>query len=179
MISICHSRTLAENWQISQNLAMLLELSPMSSIKERLAELEQKELLVESTEKYTIETNIDPYGQHLHHTGSLKLFEKVRTHIFEEHGMPAKMMAEEHGLWGFVYEISVRYSGQIAKGAEVEVTSRIFLSRPALLSFHQTINIDGQDLVEAVVGVALVNRDGKPVIIPDWILNNLRPPESS
>lgn len=152
----------------------------MSSIKERVLGLEQKELLAESTEKYIIETDIDPYGQHLHHTGALKLFEKERIRIFEEHGgMPVKRMAEEHGLWGFVYESLVRYNGQIAKGAEVEVTSRVFHSRPTLLSFHQTISMGGQNLVEAIVDVALVNRGGKPTIIPDSVLNNLRPPKFS
>ena len=89
--------------------------------------------------------------------------------------MPIEKMATERGLWGFVREISVKYEGQILKGDEVEIVTEVFYPRPTLLTFHQTIfNKDGKRMVEAVVDGAFVNKDGRPVAVPQDALEKLR-----
>lgn len=146
------------------------------SFKERLAEIADLSPLVETSRILTVTEDIDREygGGHLHHTGSLKIFEAERSRIFAEAGMPIEEMAKEKETWGFIYEIAVKYGGQIMENEEVEVDSKVIYSRPTLLSFHQTLLRAGSTMVEAVVDTALVNKYGKPVKIPQEVLERLK-----
>ncbi|KKR85907.1 MAG: Acyl-CoA thioesterase (Tol-Pal associated) [Candidatus Curtissbacteria bacterium GW2011_GWA1_41_11] len=144
------------------------------SYKERAQEIEQFELITEARGAYVIADDIDPYANHLHHTGPLKIFERERVRIFADHGMPVDEMAQSQGVFGFVRELVAKYSGQVLKGDNVEVVSRVFQTRPTILSFQQTMTREGQIMVEAVVDAALANRSGKPVRIPQEVVDNLK-----
>lgn len=144
------------------------------SYKERAREVERLDLLTEARGKYVITDDIDPYADHLHHTGPLKIFERERVRIFQEHGMPVEEMARSQGVFGFVWELTARYSGQVLKGEEVDVIFRVFQTRPTILSFQQTMTREGQIVVEAIVDAALANRSGRPVRIPQEVIFNLK-----
>lgn len=142
--------------------------------KERAQEVESRELLTEANRTYIIKDDIDPYAKHLHHTGPLKIFEKERVRIFEEHGMSVEEMAGLHEIFGFVWELTIRYSGQVLEGEKIEVVSRVFQTRPTILSFHQTMKRNQVAVVEAVIDAAFVNGRGKPIKIPQQIIDNLK-----
>ena len=143
------------------------------SYKERAQEVERADLLTEAKGSYIVTEDIDPYADHLHHTGSLKIFEQERVRIFADHGMPVDKMAQSQGVFGFVRELVAKYSGQVLKGDEVEVISRVFQTRPTILSFQQTMTREGQIMVEAVGDAALANRSGRPVRITKEVIDNL------
>lgn len=145
------------------------------SYKERAREVERLDLLTEARGKYVITDDIDPYADHLHHTGPLKIFERERVRIFQEHGMSVEEMARSQGVFGFVWELTAKYSGQVLKGEEVDVISRVFQTRPTILSFHQTMRKGQIAVVEAVIDAVLVDSDGKLVRrIPQEVIDNLK-----
>lgn len=144
------------------------------SYRERSQEIEGLEILAETKKMYVITDDIDPYANHLHHTGPLKIFETERARIFEEHGMPVEEMAQSQGVFGFVREIEVKYLAQLMEGDTVEVASLVFQTRPTILSFQQIMTKEGRIMVEAIVDAALANRSGRPVRIPQEVIDNLK-----
>lgn len=87
--------------------------------------------------------------------------------------MPLGEMATKEGLVGVVYNISIRYPGEIMEGDEVEVSSQVFQSRPTSLLFRQTITKEGKSMVEADVQI-VVKKEGRPVRVPPEMLDKLR-----
>ncbi|EKD57513.1 MAG: hypothetical protein ACD_57C00259G0007, partial [uncultured bacterium] len=124
------------------------------SYKEHAQVLESKVPIVELRSTLVIEDDIDPYANHLHHTGPFKIFAAERKHILGESRMPILNRAAQRD---FVCETLVRYAGQVQEGDEVEITSKAFQIKPTVLTFQHIMRRNGIDVVSAVVDMPVVD----------------------
>ena len=113
-------------------------------------------------------------GGVVYYANYLKYMEEARTEFFEKLGFPIGSLLERNFLYAvrkcnITYKSPARYGDTVICDAKVkEVTAVQFI-------FDQTVveKKTGRLLVEAEVSLVSLNRDFKPVPIPDDIKNRL------
>ncbi len=105
----------------------------------------------------------------------LKYMEESRTEFLEKKGLSV----EQFRQWGFLYAVrgcSISYRSPARYGDTIVCEARLKKITAAQLIFEQTIHdkASGRFLVEAEVGLVSLNKDFKPVPIPEAIKAKLQ-----
>lgn len=134
-------------------------------------ELEGKRPLLVVSSPVTIdESLVDPYGNHLNHAMALRLFELERVRILESHGIPYDQLAERFGILFFVHQLEAIYPRQAFLGDTLDVVSSVY-PKSASLIFHNKLQKQGQDVIEAFITLAAVDiKTSRPARIPKSLL---------
>ena len=114
-------------------------------------------------------------GGVVYYANYLKFLERARTEALFSIGFSNKKIQEEFDALIIVKSCNIEYK----KSAflEDELTIRSFVKSITKTSFfmNQIITIGKEIIVEAQVHLVFVNKDGKPVKIPDDIYSKFKP----
>ena len=107
---------------------------------------------------------LDPYN-HVNHAVYSSYLEHARVETLAalDTGMDALTAA---GLQIVVVRSDVRFVAPATAGDELVVSTRIGETGAATMVWHQTIERDGDTIVEAAITAACINADGRPVRVP-------------
>lgn len=109
------------------------------------------------------------YGQYLCY------LEEARTEFLEQRGMSVQMF-KDRGLAYAVRECRIVYKSPARYGDTLECTAILKKATAAQLVFDQVITDkkDGRRIVEAEVSLVCLNKDFKPVPIPEDLKDQLQ-----
>ena len=93
--------------------------------------------------------------------------ERARTELLNAAGIDLAKLAQERGVQFMVHELAVKYHRGARLNEELRVSAEVVKIGRASLVFRQTVVRAGELLVEAEVGVAIVERSRmKPARMP-------------
>ena len=110
-------------------------------------------------------------GGVVYHARYLGFAERGRTEALRDHGVPAALLLERHGIVLVVRRLSADYLRPLRLDDMVEVETAVTDLRPASLRLHQTLSATGHaaatlDLTLAVIRLATM----RPVRLPEpWV----------
>ena len=114
-------------------------------------------------------------GGVVYYANYLKFLERARTEALFSIGFSNKKILEKFNLLIIVKSCNIEYK----KSAYLEdkLTIRSFVKSITKTSFfmNQIITKDKETIVEAQVHLVFVNKEGKPIKIPDEIYSNFKP----
>ena len=84
--------------------------------------------------------------------------ERARTELLNAAGVDLARLAQERGVQFMVHELAVKYHRSARLNEELRVSAEVVKIGRASLVFRQTVERRGELLVEAEVGVAIVER---------------------
>jgi acyl-CoA thioester hydrolase len=112
------------------------------------------------------------------HAQYLAFMERARTELLNESGIDLAKMAEETGAIFFVHEIRMKFIKPALLNERLMVSAEVVKMGRASFVFRQTVEREGDLLVEADVSVATVDRTTKkPVRMPDVLTQTFGPGE--
>lgn len=85
--------------------------------------------------------------------------ERARTELLNGIGVDLAKLAERRGVQFMVHELSVKYHRGAKLNEQLSVSAEVVKIGRASLVFRQTVERAGELLVEAQVGVAIVERE--------------------
>lgn len=110
------------------------------------------------------------------HAQYLAFMERARTELLNESGIDLAKMAEETGAIFFVHEIRMKFVKPALLNEHLMVSAEVVKMGRASFVFRQTVEREGELLVEADVSVATVDRTTKkPVRMPDVLTQTFGP----
>lgn len=110
------------------------------------------------------------------HAQYLAFMERARTELLNESGIDLAKMAEETGAIFFVHEIRMKFVKPALLNERLMVSAEVVKMGRASFVFRQTVEREGELLVEADVSVATVDRaTKKPVRMPDILTQTFGP----
>ena len=109
----------------------------------------------------------DPMGL-LHHAKYFTYFEIARTEMLRSLGGNYRKM-EEDGLFAVVVKAECRYRKPARYDDVLAIRVRVGRITLAKIEHEYTVLRDGQQLAQALVTLALVDRDGQIQKVPDWL----------
>ena len=114
-------------------------------------------------------------GGVVYYANYLKFFERARTEFLNSIDLSNKMLLTNHGVLIVVKSCNIEYKK--SAHLEDELTVRSFVRSITKTSFfmNQIITKDDETIVESQVHLVFVNKDGKPVKIPDEIYSKFKP----
>lgn len=92
------------------------------------------------------------------HAQYLAFFERARTELLNAAGVDLAKLVEERGVQFVVHELSVKYHRGAKLNELLSVSAEVVKIGRASLVFRQTVERAGERLVEAEVGLAIVER---------------------
>jgi acyl-CoA thioester hydrolase len=106
----------------------------------------------------------------VHHASYLPWVEEARVALLAHGGHD---YAEVHtdGLDLAVIEVNVRYRQAIRFGDAVTVHVGVAKISRTVLQVAYLLEVEGQTVATGVTSHACVNREGRPVRVPDWLLD--------
>lgn len=114
-------------------------------------------------------------GGVVYYAGYLRFLERARTEWLRALGFEQAQLARDTGIAFAVRSLQVEYLKPARLDDLVEVRSRIAELRRAQVVFHQSIERDGELLVDATVRVACLDlAKGKAAPMPKEIFEKLR-----
>jgi acyl-CoA thioester hydrolase len=113
----------------------------------------------------------DPMGV-LHHSKYFEYFEMGRTELLRKMGFRYRDL-EQRGVLFAVVKLECRFRAPARYDDELTLTTRIERMTRARIDHAYTLSRDGRILCEAASTLACIDRQGKPIAIPD----ELHPPE--
>ena len=114
-------------------------------------------------------------GEVVYYANYLKYLERARTEALSSIGLSNKKIREKYGTLIIVKSCNIEYKK--SAHLEDELTVRSFVKSITKTSFfmNQIITKDDETIVESQVHLVFVNKDGKPVKIPDEIYSKFKP----
>ena len=114
-------------------------------------------------------------GGVVYYANYLKFFERARTEFLNSIDLSNKMLLTNHGVLIVVKSCNIEYKRSAY--LEDELTVRSFVKSITKTSFfmNQIITKDEETIVEAQVHLVFINKEGKPVKIPDEIYSKFKP----
>ena len=114
-------------------------------------------------------------GDVVYYANYLKFLERARTEALFSIGFSNKKIKEKYGALIIVKSCNIEYKK--SAHLEDELTVRSFVKSITKTSFfmNQIITRGDEIIVEAQVHLVFVNKDGKPVKIPDEIYSKFKP----
>jgi acyl-CoA thioester hydrolase len=92
------------------------------------------------------------------HAQYLAFFERARTELLNAAGVDLAKLVEERGVQFVVHELSVKYHRAAKLNELLSVSAEVVKIGRASLVFRQSVERAGERLVEAEVGLAIVER---------------------
>ena len=108
-------------------------------------------------------------GGVVYYANYLVFFEKARTEWLKEMGLDVKELADKGVLFA-ISECSVRYKAPARLGDVVDVYLKLVKVRPVRLFFLYVVKKGDVVLTEAETTMVCLNKEFKPVPIPDSLL---------
>jgi acyl-CoA thioester hydrolase len=110
------------------------------------------------------------YGSHV-----LEWFECGRTELMRSHGLPY-VEVEARGVFMPVSEAQVHYLGRARYDDLLRLTTRVSMPGRARLRFDYVIvhAEDAKPVAEGHTIHAFINRDGRPVRPPEWLVDMIQ-----
>jgi acyl-CoA thioester hydrolase len=105
----------------------------------------------------------------VYYANYLKFIERGRSDMLRLAGIDQWRMKGEQGVNFVVRRCEVDYHQPAILDDEIEVETRVEIMRGASLDMRQTVRRAGADLVSAMIRVACVDVDGRPVRLPTAI----------
>ena len=103
----------------------------------------------------------------MYHAQYLSFMERARTELLNGAGIDLAAMVERHGVQFMVHQLSVKYHRGARLNELLSVSAEVVRIGRASLVFRQTVERAGELLVEAEVGVAIVERSRmRPARLP-------------
>lgn len=103
----------------------------------------------------------------MYHGQYLSFMERARTELLNAAGVDLAVLAEKRGVQFMVHELAVQYHRGAKLNERLTVSAEVVKIGRASLVFRQTVQREGELLVEAQVGVAIVDRERmKPARLP-------------
>jgi tol-pal system-associated acyl-CoA thioesterase len=93
------------------------------------------------------------------HAQYLAFMERARTELLIAAGIDLSQLADTRGVMFLVHEITVKYHQPARLNDLLAVSAEVVRMGRASVLFRQTVQRDGELLVEAEVSLALVSRD--------------------
>jgi acyl-CoA thioester hydrolase len=101
--------------------------------------------------------------------------ERARTELLNTAGVDLAELAEKRGVQFMVHELSVKYHRGAKLNERLSVSAEVVKIGRASLVFRQTVVRSDELLVEAEVGVAIVDRERmKPARMPAELVQALK-----
>ena len=97
-------------------------------------------------------------GGVVYHAQYLSFMERARTELLNSLGIDLAALAERRNVQFMVHELSVKYHRGARLNELLSVSAEVVRIGRASLVFRQTVERPGELLVEAEVGVAIVER---------------------
>lgn len=117
---------------------------------------------------------LDPYS-HVNHSVYIQYFEAARAEWLETIGFPLSKLQED-GVRIVVTEINTKYLGSAGPGDELTVETELAELRRVSMTFEQRILRGGEVLVTQTIRAATVSESGRPIRVPEALINALREP---
>lgn len=114
---------------------------------------------------------LDPYN-HVNHVVYLSYCEVGRIEALERRGIGMQTL-DERGYRVMVVGLVAGFSAPAVAGDRLEVVTRVVRIRRAGHDWCHSIERDGQVLFTADVRAAMTDRAGRPVRVPDFVVEAL------
>jgi acyl-CoA thioester hydrolase len=103
----------------------------------------------------------------VYYANYLKFLERARTEWLDHHALPLPELERAHGVVFVVTRAEIDFRGAARLGDRLEATVAFAAPGRARLDAHQTVRRGGEVLVEALIRLACLARDGwKPARVP-------------
>lgn len=106
------------------------------------------------------------FSGNVYHAAYLKFFERARTEFLRERGVHHSVLVKD-GLVFVVRQMNISYERPAHIDDELVIETAVNEARGARIVLEQTALRDGQVLARALVTVALVGPEGRPVRMPE------------
>ena len=135
------------------------EGSPASKNSPRAAHLHRIRVYFEDTDA----------GGMVYYANYLKFAERARTEMLRSAGISHAEMVADDGLMLVVRRVTAEYRRSAKLDDELEIETRLAELGGATLTLDQTVRRGREVLVELVVTIACITRDGRPTRLPERI----------
>lgn len=108
-------------------------------------------------------------GGMVYYANYLKYAERARTEMLRAAGISHAEMVADDGLMLVVRRVTAEYRRSAKLDDELDVDTRVDEVGGATLTLDQVVRRGGEVLVELVVTIACITRDGRPTRIPERI----------
>ena len=114
-------------------------------------------------------------GGVVYYANYLKFLERARTEALFSIGFSNKKIQEEFDALIIVKSCNIEYKKSAFLEDELNIRSFVKSITKTSFFMNQIITRDNDTIVEAQVHLVLINKDGKPVKIPDEIYSKFKP----
>ena len=104
----------------------------------------------------------------VHHSVYPVWFEMARTELLRKSGI-AYASIEQAGLYIVVVNLELRYHKPARYDELLDVTATLVRSAGVRIEHHYLVSRDGEKLVTGATTLACINREGKPLPVPDQL----------
>ena len=112
-------------------------------------------------------------GGVVYYANYLKFLERARTEAIISLGYSNKKIFDEYGVLIIVKSCKLNFIKPAKLEDKIQIYSRINSVKKVSFSMSQMIKLNKQNLVEAEIHLATVNKNGKPTRIPEFLIDKL------
>ncbi len=112
-------------------------------------------------------------GGVVYYANYLKFLERARTEAIISLGYSNKKLSDEHGVLIIVKSCKINFIKSAKLEDKIQIYTTINSVKKVSFIVNQTIKLKKQELVKAEILLATVNKNAKPIKIPDILLNKI------
>ena len=112
-------------------------------------------------------------GGVVYYANYLKFFERARTEAISEMGLSNKKLLEEHGVFIIVKSCNIKYKKPAKLEDQIEIKSSVTSLSYKSFKMRQKAFKDHELITDCEIHLVIVDKEGKPAIIPDNLKKKL------
>ena len=112
-------------------------------------------------------------GGVVYYANYLKFLERARTEAIISLGYSNKKLLDEYGILIIVKSCKINFIKPARLEDKIHVYSKVNSLKKVSFIMNQSIRLKNQNLVEAEIRLAIVNKNGKPSKIPEVLIKKL------
>ncbi len=109
----------------------------------------------------------DPMG-YVHHSTYPVWFEMARTELLRQRGIAYRQL-EDRGIFIVVARLNISYHQPACYDDQVSITATLKRMGMAKIEHEYQVTREGNTLATASTVLACVDREGRPMRVPDWL----------
>ena len=113
-------------------------------------------------------------GNIVYYANYLKFLERARTEMISSLGLSNKKLINEYGVLIIVKSCKIEYKKPVMLEDIIEVNSKVKSLTRSTITMGQIIKKDENIVTEAEIVLITVNKNGKPIKIPEVLENKLK-----
>tara|TARA_Y100001958_G_C21225659_1_gene551058 strand:- start:336 stop:731 length:396 start_codon:yes stop_codon:yes gene_type:complete len=113
-------------------------------------------------------------GNIVYYANYLKFLERARTEMISSLGLSNKKLINEYGVLIIVKSCKIEYKKPVMLEDIIEVNSKVKSLTRSTITMGQIIKKAGNIVTEAEIVLITVNKNGKPIKIPEVLENKLK-----